>query len=92
MAEYWWLKRRDPDFTSFAREGHSNIRLLDFLDDRWVISIPAIGLPSIWDTLENPPKLCKLSESMLHSFQDKTIDALAAVDPCRGDIIIGLGK
>lgn len=89
MAERQWLKRRYPSLILFAGDKHSRVRLLDILDDRWVIIIPEKHPPAIWDTRENPPKSYKLSESMLHAFQGETIDTAAAIDPHQGDIIIG---
>jgi len=81
-----WLKWRGPGLTLLASV---RLRLLGFLDDRWVISIPALGPPTIWDTQENPPKLW---ETMLYDFQDETLDATVAVDPHKGDIVMGLRK
>ena len=92
IAEYRWLKRRGPGLTLYANDEPSNIRHLDFLDDRWIISIPATDLPVIWDTLENPPKLCELDLPMPYRFHYETFDAKVALDPHEGDIIIGLRK
>ena len=92
-AENQWLKRREAGLTLPRMNDHTiPIYLLDFLDDRWIISIPARGLPAIWDTHENPPKLCKLHESASGFFQAGTIDVEAAVDPHQGDVVIWLRK
>ncbi|KAF9649209.1 hypothetical protein BDM02DRAFT_1948733 [Thelephora ganbajun] len=90
MVEHWWLKERKAVFTLPAM--NSSYRLLDFLDDRWVISIPVNGSPVIWDTREIPPKLYQLCESTSHAFRTETSGATVAVDPHQGDIIIGLRK
>jgi hypothetical protein len=87
MAEHRWMKRREPGLTLSATGGRRDIHLLDFLDDRWVISIPVNGPLSIWDTRESPPKLCELAS---YSFQRQAFSAAVAVDPHQGDIIIGL--
>ena len=71
---------------------HSSINLLGFLDDRWVISIPTTGPPTIWDTQRDPVTLYKLSESASHFFQDETSNATAVIDPHQGDIVIGLRR
>ena len=89
MVEHQWLKRREHTLTLYAIFEHSWTRLLDFLDDRWVIHIPTLGLPTIWDTRENPPKLLELPSRY---FLDGSWDATTAVDPRQGDIIIGLQK
>ena len=81
-----WQKLRGPCLTLLAR---GYIRLLGFLDDRWAVPIPAEGPPTIWDTQEYLPKLC---ETTSHPFQDETLDATVAVDPHKGDIIMGLRK
>lgn len=92
-VERQWLKRRGPGLTLLAMDEalgmHLRLRLLGFLDDRWVVSIPAKGPPTIWDTQENPPKLW---EPTSYPFQDETMDAAVAVDPHKGDIIVGLRK
>ena len=85
-AECRWLKWRGPGLTLLASV---RLRLLGFLDDRWVISIPATGLPTIWDTQEDPPRLW---ETTFYHFQDDILGATVAVDPYKGDIIMGLRK
>ena len=85
-VEYRWLKWRGPGLTLLAS---TRLRLLDFLDDRWVVSIPAKGPPTIWDTQENPPTLW---EPTSYPFRDEILEATAAVDPQKGDIIMGLRK
>lgn len=70
---------------------HSSICLLGFLDDRWVISIPTTGPPTIWDTQGDPPTLYKLPESALHFFQDETSNATAVVDLTRVTLSSGFG-
>ena len=73
----------------FTMEGsnirYPNILVLEFLDDRWLIFIPVNGSPIIWDTQENPPKLCEFTS---HHYE--TWDAAVGVDPCQGDIVIVL--
>ena len=91
VAEHRWLKPRGASLTLLSVNKHSKIHLLDFLDDRWVISVLSTG-PTIWDTREHPPKLCKLSVSAPHAFWDPIVDAVAGVDPHQGDVIIGLRK
>ena len=86
MAELRWLERREPGLVLSER---SSVRLLDFLDDRWIISIPPSGPPTIWDTREEPPKL---REPTSRSFWDAIWSATVAVDPHQGDIVIGLWK
>ena len=88
-VEHQWLKRRGVSLTASTMCGNFNIRFLNFLHDRWVLSIPNEGPPTIWDTRENPPKLCdpKLCERVLPSFRGF---ALAAVDPHQGDTIIAV--
>ena len=71
-------------------DGYTKIRLSDVLDDRWVIIIPEIGSPAIWDTQENPPRLYMLPDS--HALRSTTLDAVAVIDPSQGDMIIGLQK
>jgi len=71
-------------------DGYTKIRLSDVLDDRWVIIIPEIGSPAIWDTQESPPRLYMLPDS--HALRSTTLDAVAVIDPSQGDIIIGLRK
>ena len=66
--------------------------LLGFLDDRWIISVPETGPPTIWDAQEDLPVLYKLPESASHFFQDETFAAKAVVDPHQGDIIIALRR
>ena len=80
-----WLKWRGPGLTILTS---TRLRLLSFLDDRWIVSIPMKGPPTIWDTQENPPKLWETS----YNFQDTVLAATAAVDPHTGDIIVGLRK
>ena len=87
MVEHQWLKKREHVLTLPAVNEHPSIRFLDFLDDRWVVSVPAKGPPAIWDTRENPPKLL---ESPSHSFHDEIRGAVVTVDPHQGNIIIGL--
>ena len=84
-AEHRWLKRRESRVIHRARIDQSDISLLDFLDDRWVVSVPSNGPPIILDTRENPPKLCKWTS---RSFQYGAWRPIAAVDPHQGDIII----
>ena len=84
-VERRWLKRREPGLLLFAMEEGSSIRLLDFLDDRWIVSIPSNGPPIIWDTHKNTPSLCV---PMSHSYE--TLDAAVAVDPLQGDVVIVL--
>ena len=83
-VENQWLKRREVGLTTSTIWGNFNIRFLNFLHDRWVLSIPNKGPPTIWDTRESPPKLCK---RVLPSFRGFT---LAAVDPHQGDTIIAV--
>lgn len=85
------MKPRGASLTLLSVNKHSKIHLLDFLDDRWVISILSTG-PTVWDTREHPPKLCELSVSVPHGFWDHIVDAVAGVDPHQGDVIIGLRK
>jgi len=92
VVERQWLERRGPSLTLLAMDeapDHIRLRFLGFLDDRWVVSIPTKGSPTIWDTQENPPKLW---EPTSYPFQDETMDAAVAVDPHNGDIIMGLRK
>jgi len=89
MVERRWLERRHPYLMPLTGDRQTIIRLLQLLDDRWVISIRATGLPAIWDILEDPPQPYKLSESASHCFQDGAMRAVAAVDPHQGDVIIG---
>ena len=81
------MKRREPRMILHSGAGHSNIHLLNFLDDRWIISIPLGGLTVIWDTREDPPKLYKCTSD---SLQGGVWDAAVTVDPCQGDIIIAV--
>ena len=91
-VERQWLKQREPDPTLPAMGRQSGIRfrvLLEFLDDRWIVSIPTIGPPTIMDTREHPPKSYEL---MPQSSLDETQEATAVVDLDQGDIIIVLLK
>lgn len=90
MGEYRWLKRRDRGSERFIVDRCTRVRLLDVLDDRWVVIVPEIGSPTIWDTQENPPKLYMLPDS--HALRSATLDAIAVVDPSQGDIVIGFQK
>ena len=93
MTDGQWLKRREV-YRRLPRMGarSSPTTLLDFLDDRWIICVPVRGLPSIWDTQQDPPKLCGFHESVSLIFHTEIEDADAAVDPHQGDIIIWLRK
>lgn len=84
-VEDQWLKRRDPRVILRTRSRHAGIVLLDFMDDRWIISIPQSGPPIIWDAREDPPKLCKWTSNFLRG---GTKNALVTVDPHQGDMII----
>ena len=88
-VEHRWLKRREPSLTLPAVGRQFNIRLLEFLDDRWIVSIPTIGSLTIWDIQESPPKLC---ESASRFPGGEIRGATVVVDPDQGDIIIGLRK
>ena len=93
MADGQWLKQREVHLRLPRMNAQSDpTALLDFLDDRWIICIPVRGLPAIWDTQEDPPKLCGFHKSALLLFQTDIADADAAVDPDQGDIIMWLRK
>jgi hypothetical protein len=85
-----WLKQRDRGSERLVVDRSAKIRLLDFLDDRWVIIIPEIGPPTIWDAQESPPKPYTLPDS--HVLRSANLDAVAVIDPSQGDIVIGLQK
>lgn len=84
-VEDQWLKRRDPRVIPRTMFEYADTILLDFLDDRWIISIPKSGQTIIRDAQENPPKLCKWTSNILRG---GTQNAVATVDPHQGDIII----
>jgi len=86
-----WLEKRGPGFILLAMAEVLSIRLrfLGFMDDRWIVCIPATGPPTIWDTRENPPKLWEPPSA---AFQHGTWNPAVAVDPHDGNIIMGLRK
>lgn len=86
-VEKQWLRRRGPGLPLSAMCEGTTVRFLGFLDDRWVISVPSIGPPAIWDTRESPPKLC---ESTSRLFLREIRTASVVVDPSQDDIVIGL--
>jgi len=92
MAEFQRLKWWKAKVKLSATNVRSYIPLLEFLNDRWVISVPEIGPPTIWDAQEDLPVLYKLPESASHFFRDETLAAGAVVDPHQGDIIIALRR
>lgn len=85
-VERQWMRWREPGLTLSVMDEHFYIRLLDFLDDRWIISAPSGGPPTIWDARENPPKLY---ERML-PFRGAVWGTTAAANPHQGGTIIAL--
>ena len=89
VAEHCWLRLRRPGLmVSSMNKCSHNLQAVEFLEDRWVISIPTTSQPVILDTQENPPKLYE--PTSYPSFNEAVWAASVVVDPRQDGIIVGL--